>query len=290
MNAQFPSAPGSKFDLHFAIQSCDKNNNHEDFIPITKFKIEHLPKKFQKDKDFSHLINHLSKLTVKLTVTTLSPQSTKAPNSNTGNGLIFYQDLKGSGSIKNCKDTRLESGSEQQLGEIIVLTAHHLVSDQDAAEKTECAMFFDGVEVQPKILRSSNLLDSCDKRDISILAFKIYEGDTVREIENSLREYEYLSRKLHLKYLHIKESDRLCITVSHPHGCYKYLTLGHWRKHEEGYYTYTAKTCPSSSGGSIFLLGVRSHNMVHRGVSPSGENCSSKETVFVNPELSLREV
>ncbi|BFZ22101.1 hypothetical protein BsWGS_25140 [Bradybaena similaris] len=68
----------------------------------------------------------------------------------------------------------------------------------------------------------------------------------------------------------LQPKGNLVIVVSHPHGCGKYVSLGVYTSRQEvpddfgtneflreipaAFYTYTAHTCPGSSGGPVFIL------------------------------------
>ncbi|BFZ24117.1 hypothetical protein BsWGS_27156 [Bradybaena similaris] len=54
------------------------------------------------------------------------------------------------------------------------------------------------------------------------------------------------------------DKQPLLFIVSHPHGCSKQISIGHWTSAREHFssrirFTYTTATCPGSSGASIYL-------------------------------------
>lgn len=66
----------------------------------------------------------------------------------------------------------------------------------------------------------------------------------------------------------------LMFIISHPHGGYKRVSVGHWndkfKVHYGDIFTYTTSTCPGSTGASVYFLGYDWY--VHGGCLKSGLN------------------
>ncbi|KAH9500304.1 hypothetical protein Btru_073687 [Bulinus truncatus] len=66
--------------------------------------------------------------------------------------------------------------------------------------------------------------------------------------------------KVNNKYRKSRDVDKLNFIVSHPHGCSKQVSVGHWvDRYEVGdvytKFTYTTCTCPGSSGAMVHCVG-----------------------------------
>lgn len=129
-------------------------------------------------------------------------------------------------------------------------------------------------------------------------------------LEDMVEKLNDWSLKVNSKYEKCRDVDRLTIIVSHPHGCSMQVSVGHWvnryivRYSETGYngsvlletrsrqlgafdtgawglgtfetrYTYTASTCPGSSGAFVYRLGYTIEALhPHSGSDAEGLNIS----------------
>ncbi|KAH9495990.1 hypothetical protein Btru_012365 [Bulinus truncatus] len=280
--------PGhDRYDLHRLNRNCEKNNNnHEGFTLRENFNSDDIPDRFRGNPDMLDLIEQLCQLTVKLNVAHRSAhrQDPKNETDDNINGII--QGCQGSGRIQDVKDVNEsspghESGcasknSRGRLHRITVQTSKHVVFDETEAEHTECIINFNGPNSFPHLILDRCFMSSSDaNKDSCLLEFDVSDSETIESIKSAINKFKVLSDKLQVRYSKVKDEDRLCVVVSHPHGCYKYISFGTWRKDDDGYYTYTAKTCPASSGGSLILIGINANDLVHMGWNSSGLNCSS---------------
>uniref|UniRef100_A0A2C9LGM7 Peptidase S1 domain-containing protein n=1 Tax=Biomphalaria glabrata TaxID=6526 RepID=A0A2C9LGM7_BIOGL len=266
-----------EFDLNEYKKDCKKNNQHENFILFMDFQLHNIPPRFR-TPDLYRLIQQLGLLTVKIKVKRLCRKSQGSDsNWNALNG--FYQENNGSGRIificdlqNPCKYCLASSGAESK--HLIIATSHHLVSNETEANETECYLNFDGPEIQSRTLFECQLLECDNEKDTCRLSFKLHDSQLTETLKVALKHIKHLSVKLHKKYSKVKDEDKLCIIVAHPHGCYKYVAFGTWQK-DRGNFMYDTSTCPASSGGSVFLLGVNINDLVHMGVCETGQGCSN---------------
>ncbi|BFZ21440.1 hypothetical protein BsWGS_24479 [Bradybaena similaris] len=189
---------GGELDLHKHFHLCEKNPRHLKFIAVNKFKQRHLPK-----HRYSHKIvawvRQISNATVKLSVNYVSinrpsgyPLSDRAGQRVLSVGSGFVADIsltKNSDKLpcplKNCGH---RSGYHEVFGYITVVTAAHVVFDDEEAKNTTVEFFYD---------------DSSDRSGVMIasgvrVAASSVEGDFCELlcVTHETELFERLKRKL----------------------------------------------------------------------------------------------
>ncbi|XP_059158127.1 uncharacterized protein LOC131942332 [Physella acuta] len=286
-------------DLHTHVANCKKNPGHTGFIPVKKFRKEHLPPGYQ-DSDIYDVINAFRCLTVQISVkfTSLNrPEfefDTEKPypcykyrgkkELRNGTGKIWrvYPNLKefcGDG-VCPCPECKKLAAPHKNCHQVWVVTARHVIFDSTEARQSSCRLWFD--DDQSPVVKIYGL-EACgisySNQDFSNFVCVTHDLDIVEKLLNCIRRYKELWGKVQKKYASKNEVDKVAIVVSHPHGCAKQVSVGHWvhRKPVGAYtrYTYTTCTCPGSSGAPVYRLGWTDHP--HTGVNSKNINYSASQ-------------
>ncbi|CAL1535057.1 unnamed protein product [Lymnaea stagnalis] len=281
-------------------KTCPKNKCHNRFIPMGKFTEQHLPRIHQSNNVF-HLMKIVADLTVKVKVSYVSdgrPEFFK----DTDHPYPFYDKRKdnvtlrfGTGLIKHVVFMTEEDGPKCQChkclhsdeagkirGKIYISTAQSLVFDDSEALKTTFQICFDELNgpyhcINGLRVTKCNIIDdqclvecvTCQKSLLNSLELKT--TNCIQEMADA-----------NSKYNNSKVKDNMTIMVSHPHGCPKHVSIGHWtnrlivRTEDSIKYTkyaYTTPTCPGSIGAFVYILGVSDILLNHH------MHCGVKETV-----------
>ncbi|XP_059166517.1 uncharacterized protein LOC131948840 [Physella acuta] len=259
-----------KIDLH-KNTSCKKNPDHKDFIPLEQFGVRHLPEGYG-NQGLLRLVEALSKLIVLIRVDTCSSLRPKFfpdtehkylhfVGTTTGSGKIRFAETKTGTVSRHCLcDLCSESKTpETNWGEIKIITAAHVVFNNEEAKQTTCSFEIFGTKVVTKGGRATVDVKSdrceliCYTHDLSIIS----------KLIKAIFYFTELHSKINKMYKSLSEKN-LAILVSHPHGYPKYVTVGKWIKRQvkqrcnrTAYtkYTYTTCTCPGSSGAPVYILG-----------------------------------
>lgn len=258
---------------------CKKNPGHANFLPLHTdlLSTDKLPERYA-NKEILSLVNSLAQLTVMLKVRYTSHIR---PECNQGTDIPYpFHKLRGSDilrigtgtilgvpsdrtsadtacSCSECKDSKVPKNS---WGELHVLTATHLVFDDDEALKTCCVYGFNSSCSELVTLRGLKMLKKNIEEDNCILVCVTHDIEFAKKIGKIVNEFDCLSKQLHKHYLQFRNTDKLTLIVSHPHGCPKQLSVGRWIKkvqHSDNKtrYTYSTCTCPGSSGALVYTLG-----------------------------------
>ncbi|BFZ24059.1 hypothetical protein BsWGS_27098 [Bradybaena similaris] len=277
-------------DLRKHYDTCQNNPGHQNFFPVDKFSLDHLP--FCRSKDeIMKLIKVLSDLTVRVSVRYVSE---KRPETVPGTDIPYpwyrhrggNQLRVGSGRItdvdfpddevcecEECKNS--DAPIEREFALIYIRTSSHLVYDKLEGEHTTCHLCYDSGETpdackdvmkltNADTVMSGTFADSCTlvycTHDLA-LAYKLKE---FLRLYKDLKSQCYRSNKLEID----KQNDRknfspnppLVIVVSHPHGRAKHVSISYPGCHdntdtEENQSPYQSITCPGSSGAPVLTLG-----------------------------------
>ncbi|KAK0044127.1 hypothetical protein Bpfe_026461, partial [Biomphalaria pfeifferi] len=292
---------------------CSKNPRHKEFVPVDEFTMQDLPVSFRDDTIF-RLVKLMFGFTVKIDVRMTSPLRPQYWEGSTSS-YPFY-DLRnrcnvrmGSGSIRSlykytgghnsegrrhwnmyascaCRKCIESDSPSATWWEIEVMTATHVVYDDTEAYHASCTMFYDGpghaaVVLDTVVVDYANVeTDKCWLRCVTC------DRTLAATMEKMIQEFDQAWRSFHPNYQKSKYTDKLALTVSHPHGCTKQVSVGQWVDRimldgDENFscYTYTTPTCPGTSGATVYVLGYHngqrymySDHHVHSGVSKSGFN------------------
>ncbi|XP_059154354.1 uncharacterized protein LOC131939852 isoform X2 [Physella acuta] len=250
-----------------------KNPSHKGFIPMCEFNENHDMIQIYHPKyreELCKLIKLTADLTVRISVThtslarpnfienTVKPypcSNSRGKNSlRTGTGMIvgvtkFQEEDKKTCPCEVCRSSDTPMTTWWVAG---VMTATHVVFDTSEAETARCRLFFDSQD-SPLVM-----LDGWRMWDMTI------KGDTCRFscASHDMALYEKMS-EIFTRYLHFQTNfdDVLTYIVSHPHGCFKHVSIGIYEKKEmtkaqlwyrASRYHYKLSTCAGSSGAFVF--------------------------------------
>ncbi|XP_059167647.1 uncharacterized protein LOC131949758 isoform X2 [Physella acuta] len=256
-------------------QECTKYPGHKDFIPFTNFGLANLPDRFR-DEDILKLIKNLACLTVSLQV---AYTSTDRPKYHKNEPYPFAKHAGkdvlrvGSGRVWNvyrndnegipcpcslCKEDGLET---VEWGRIVVLTALHVVFDKSEAERTKCQLGYNDDRCNPRVLQGCDVFKRELDSDMCVMECITHDMRLLDVMKFTLDRYKELCDTVSKNYSTDAE-ERVVVIVSHPHGLAKRVSIGQLIRCEQlpnsdTKYTYTAPTCPGSSGAPVYLLGKR---------------------------------
>ncbi|KAK0046748.1 hypothetical protein Bpfe_023772 [Biomphalaria pfeifferi] len=236
-------------------KKCKKDHGscHEQaFVSISDFSTSTIAK-FCEERKLLELVEAIIKLTVRITVKHASLERREIISKS--NQCYKYNDIRipiyGSGTVLELSESQVH-----------VLTAKHVVFNSEESKNTECWLYFDGNSCKEIIIKGLSESDSNKKKDWCDFTCKIDEKE-IEKLQQSLREYEQGLENLNRNKM---KRHKKCIIVSHPHGCYKYVSMGSCELDKHGYLTYEAPTCRGSSGGYIIPIGCRTEGVfIHSG-------------------------
>ncbi|XP_059145850.1 uncharacterized protein LOC131932993 [Physella acuta] len=287
-------------------RTCIKNPKHDGFISVKDFNRSHLPLKYQHDEVFE-LTKVLAELTVRLAVQYISPDrpdfyaetdtpypfaSRKGTNFlQTGSGrvrrvMIFYEKDEEVCPCSECKDSE---SPVVEFGEIVVYTATHVVFDDVEARQTTVRFGFDDEDNVGVDLEGVYVMGNDKVNDICHLHCVSHDLDFLQKLYDTCLKCDGLSYNVLIRYDDTMFHDKLTLLVSHPHGCFKQISIGEWTdKDSESYpmtrYAYTAPTCPGSSGAFLFVLGREPYYYAYDHVH-SGSNSITNFSSFGDESL-----
>ena len=293
--------PGPEADESaYKWNNCTKNPGHCNFIPVSKFCIDNLH-----DKSLSRLQSHfdtikaLSESTVRLKV---GYTSLARPNGYTFSGdRGLFKNHYGSGWVRSvfcrngpCPSCACSNTSSpcQEWYEIHVQPACHVVFDEEEVRHTTVDFFFDDKESMTdgrvKTLSGLKVKGKHDTDDFSVFMCVTHDKDLSDRMAGALAIRDIAYPYFIFDGYH---DPFLVVIVSHPHGQPKHITIGEWDfidKHVEQpssrSLSYTADTCPGSSGGPVRPWGratvipnLASHSDSHK---QNGYNYSGSDIIF----------
>ncbi|XP_059163790.1 uncharacterized protein LOC131946835 [Physella acuta] len=287
----------AEMDLHTHLANCKKNPGHKKFVPKNQLHVEHFPSGYR-ERQISNLTKALADLTVRIAVKFTSPDrpefvpGTKDtyPSYNirgqnllrTGTGIVWdvrkYTEGE-DGRTCQCPECFKSATPRKVLWEVGVQTATHVVFDESEARQSSCRLWFDE-ENCPKVNTYGwKVVMKDTERDVCELWCVTHDEAVATKLKKMVRRFNELHDQVCEKYKSRRDVDKLTIIVSHPHGCSKQISVGHWLRGQvmSGYqtsYTYTTCTCPGSSGALVYRLGCGRSKHPHRGVNNDGDNYS----------------
>ncbi|KAH9488128.1 hypothetical protein Btru_064966 [Bulinus truncatus] len=285
----------SKLNTHYV--RCRKSPCHEKFIPVDTFNLNHLPDG-HRDHDLYELIKATADLTVIVAVTKVSPNrpelwfDKKEP-------YPFYKNKdseirrQGSGKInrvekftcgydkdgyrhlkqytecwcKKCQNSELAS---PMWWEFNVVTATHVVFDDIEANHTSLRLFYDRDD-SPLVSVDQITVDSANiKNDWCRLRCVTCDKNLGDKLFMLCQHCHTLQHKVYHKYRHSRDVDKVSFIVSHPHGCSKQVSIGHWLDKQPvdddlTKFSYNTFTCPGSAGAPVQCLGYFGDQHIHSG-------------------------
>ncbi|KAI8771466.1 hypothetical protein BgiBS90_028185 [Biomphalaria glabrata] len=175
--------------------------------------------------------------------------------------------------------------------EILIHTATHVVFDDTEASHTTCRLFYDDKD-SPVVILDKVSVDYVNiERDKCRLKYVVCDKTLGDKLYNMVKLWCELLKKVWKKYINRSE---LMFIVSHPHGCFKQVSVGRLvdnnkvSDYNSNYnlttLTYTASTCPGSSGAPVYCVGLGATH-VHCGtldlkVNYSGVGYYMKQTTL----------
>lgn len=292
---------GDEADLHKHKTNCTKNPGHKNFIPISDFRLSHLPYLYRTTKVYD-LVKSLSQLTVRIAVDFTSqeridfyPDTTDPYPFSEYKGLNFLR--TGTGRVMEavvvtgseddycpCGDCRDSDTPSEKWAVFRILTSAHVVYDDEEARHTKCRIDYHN-DTDPKITINGYSCSSDFESDKCKLTCVSHDLSLVEKLNKSLQMFESLCEEVHEKYNNSNGFQTFIAVVSHPHGCPMQVSLGkltHRFEFVGDYYTaftYNTSTCPGSSGAPVFIMardvGWWAWTFCHRGGNSHGNHCGS---------------
>ncbi|XP_055897846.1 uncharacterized protein LOC106063268 isoform X2 [Biomphalaria glabrata] len=295
--------------LHSKYTDCTKNPGHAKFITLDTFTVNHLPAGYH-DNILYDYINCIADLTVRVTTKMTSssrpkfwPETTQpypfnnssTTNFRTGSGIVRsvnkYKDgliqggyLGASHSTKCwCIKCQRSDSPSNVWWEFNVYTATHVVFDEYEASHTSLRLFYDRDDSPVVIVDKISVVYVNIKHDKCMLKCVTCDINVGDKLIGMRETYLDAWKQVLGKYSVLRDTHKLTIIVSHPHGRSKKVSVGHWKDkivlEEDGdiKFSYTTSTCPGSSGASVHCVGYSRwmwFELVHRGSLSSGLNCS----------------
>ncbi|XP_059153074.1 uncharacterized protein LOC131938867 [Physella acuta] len=295
-----------EIDLHTHVTNCKKNPGHKDFVPLNQLNVEHFLG--YQDNDVYDLTKAIADLTVRIAVKFTSPDrpdfapgsedpypcyNTRGQNSlRTGTGRVcqvtkYTEGMYGHRTCP-CPECDHSDTPSKVWWEVGVWTATHVVFDESEARQSSCRLWFDDDKSPVVKICGWKVGGSYIDRDWCRFYCVTHDVDVADKLEEMVRQFNVLRDKVSDKYKSRGDVDKLTIIVSHPHGCSKQVSVGHWVdrqvvRQDGTRYTYTTSTCPGSSGAVVYRLGCYwSFGHPHSGANSGGLNYSG---VWVDRDL-----
>lgn len=264
------------------VSGCRKEACHHKYILTDKLTLCDFPARYR-NKEILRLAKVLALLTVKVRVGYISPERPEfSPEKlryplyslrgqsvvSCGSGRIWDVEIYTEEQNRKCecRECHTSDTPTYAWAYVYVDTATHVVFDNDEAKVTDCWWGYDSPCAPHDTLEGVAMKDRNFERDTSRVACVTHDLDLVRRLQGWTREYEELFWEVTNKYCGgddgpgTGDKHNLIIIVSHPHGCYKRVSLGPWESREElsdqrTRYSYTASTCTGTSGAPVFIIG-----------------------------------
>uniref|UniRef100_A0A2C9M0I5 Uncharacterized protein n=1 Tax=Biomphalaria glabrata TaxID=6526 RepID=A0A2C9M0I5_BIOGL len=306
---------GGEADLHKYLVGCQKNPGHRQFIPIYTFTLKHLPEDLQ-DNDLYDFIKVTADLTVRVDVTMTSPDRPKfwpkttqpypfynmseRRNLRTGSGNVSLVNKFQDGVIQDghyglirytkcwCRKCEDSDSPSNVWWEFYVSTATHVVFDDIEANHTTLRLFYEREDSPLVFVDKVSVVNVNIENDFCDLKCVTCDYDIGKKLIKMWEINQDIWYKVFSKYRDLGSKHKLNFIVSHPHGCSKQVSVGQWKDRFKvggsSKFTYTACTCPGSSGAHVYCLGYKElfsvSYIVHSGSLKSGLNYSGISLVW----------
>ncbi|XP_059149775.1 uncharacterized protein LOC131936723 isoform X2 [Physella acuta] len=274
-----------------------KNPGHKNFVPVNQLSLEHFLG--YRDNDVYDLTKVLADQTVRIAVKLTSPDrpefvpgtkepypcyNTRGQNSlRTGTGKVerVTKYTEGMDGYRTCPCPECDHSDTPSnvWWEVSVWTSTHVVFDDSEARQSSCRLWFDDDKSPVVKIYGWEVGESDTEEDVCSLYCVTHDVDVGGKLEEMEWRFYGLCKKVEDKYKSRRDVVKLTIIVSHPHGCSKQVSVGHWVDRQAGRdmtrYTYTTATCPGSSGAMVYRLGWGwGSDHPHSGANSGGLNYS----------------
>ena len=247
-------------------EKCKKNPGHKNFISASKFGIEDLPKRAQRQENENYVKGFID-LTVRLKVSYTSDERPDEyanahlrgeykPRYGTG----WVTDYERGEGLCPCSTCKVIRPSGQEWYRIEVRTARHVIYSEDEVEFTEVNFFYDDKESMTdgrvKTVFGTNGYCWMNGDVDDCFFFCVFHDGDLAERLREIFERSDLPPEIEI-------GEAVAVIVSHPHGRPKHITVGDVGIHgfsfmvtKNLFFYYTNDTCGGSSGAPVLVLGT----------------------------------
>lgn len=219
----------------------------------------------------------------------------------TGSGTAF---IAGMDRVEVCDCSQIPE-SHSISGCFKVMTAAHVVFDDEEAQNTIIEFFFDDNEDRSTVVTAMGVrvshIDEHNNR--SVIECRTHDLSLYQRLSTIRKEREQLIRDSLAKEVN---HEPMVVLIAHPHGLSKCVSFGKLLKiEEEGdirrtndgvdltgcFLTYDTPTCPGTGGGSVNLIGRGEVCLAfapHYASKSNGENISGLGWTKCTSALQLR--
>ncbi|KAK0042310.1 hypothetical protein Bpfe_028285 [Biomphalaria pfeifferi] len=149
--------------------------------------------------------------------------------------------------------TKIQKETMDETEKFFKLTPSDIIGDMDGLAVHELDES-PGYRLDNLIMKSYGI--TTDKSSMKCITCNKELADKLGAALNKWEQFRWTAF-----YRHKKDAQKMAVVVSHPHGCSKQISLGQWLEKVKGEeenvfkHTYTACTCPGSSGAPVYFAG-----------------------------------
>ena len=280
--------------------ACTKNPGHTAFIPYPEFRYDHLPARWRTPERLE-TIRIIAEVTVRLRVGFTSwdrPEGFAFHKLrgthvvHTGSGWVYdtctHQNLPC--PCRECVDSPTPQSTWM---EIVIATACHVIYNSEEAMETQVDFFYDDEKSRRngkmRTIWASDVRVTNAVEDTCLLRCVTHDDRLLKRLFE-FRAAVAETMVGHRVMDHWRPTvDNVCVIISHPHGKPKHVTVGQVKALEEdggsaGKLTYSANTCPGSSGALVLPVDSQgskrmSRSMVHS-LGNVYQDCNQSSAIF----------
>jgi hypothetical protein len=268
---------GGEVDLHKHYESCEKNPDHKDFIPVDQFNVKDVPHGYKDNNILVELVKAISDLTVRVSVIDKKRLDLMKVGSGLVNDVRTFTDDKRKCDCKEC--LRASEKPRTNFAYIRIRTSARVVSDKDEAANATCHFFFDRGDTPDAcngVVTLSGatpvwIVPEADWCDIQYVTHDQDLIDKLRPMIDHLRKFGLVISKNYPMGIIPPLEERSCapgqfltIIESHLHGGSKRVSIGYTCdqndvKDVNRFYLYRTNllyntaTCPGSIGAHVWV-------------------------------------
>ncbi|XP_055863108.1 uncharacterized protein LOC129922177 [Biomphalaria glabrata] len=218
---------------------CTKNGDHDNFIAVKDFTLEHLPKEIR-HKCVADYVLAESKITVKVLVKWISKNR---PDTSTWAGLRgktslrnasgkFVLDNPHSFQVKDCPiphcHRKDDLGPNHKIieADLKIFTNKHVLYDEDELNRTEVDFFYDSKDKVGLVKEyATQLFYTKPSSDKTFFKVTIHDEELLHRLEQIDNDKSAAFWNLPSQVL--RKMSAFAIVISHPHGMPKKISIGH---------------------------------------------------------------